>query len=244
MNTIRVLIADDEEIARKRLRRLIACMDGFSVIDECVDGSDVLERMRQRDIDILVVDIQMPGLSGLEVTGLLSASKVPVVLCTAHPEHAIDAFAQGAVDYVLKPVDATRLQKALVRARERISQVDVRPSGNGSAPTATRLPIVTTQGIELLDPNAVIYAELDGALVSIHTVDRTFLSDQPLNDLASRLPREHFERVHRRAVLNFTHVVRLEPIETGGFIAHMSTGARVEVSRQAARDLRRRLGVR
>ena len=96
----------------------------------------------------------------------------------------------------------------------------------------------------LLDPAHVSHAQLDGELVTVHTTGGQYLSALSLQDLENRLPGEHFARVHRRALVNLEHVVRLEPNEIGGFVARTRTGQAVEVSRQAARDLRRRLGLR
>jgi two-component system LytT family response regulator len=107
-----------------------------------------------------------------------------------------------------------------------------------------RLAIPTRQGIVLLDPAEVSHAVLENELVTLHTARGALVADFSLQELAERLPAGRFERVHRRAIVNFAEVVRLEPLESGGFIARMRDGTGVEVSRQAARDLRRRLGVR
>jgi two-component system LytT family response regulator len=104
--------------------------------------------------------------------------------------------------------------------------------------------VQTRQGVVLLDPQAVTHAVLDGELVTVHTKDASFLTDYTLNDLELRLSGGTFERVHRRALLNLEAVARLEPLETGGYLARTTTGHSVEVSRQAARDLRKRLGLR
>jgi two-component system LytT family response regulator len=107
-----------------------------------------------------------------------------------------------------------------------------------------RLPVQTRQGLVLLDPDSVTHAVLEGELVTVHTKDASFLTDYSLNDLEQRLPPGRFERVHRRALLNLEAVARLEPLDTGGYLARTTNGHSVEVSRQAARDLRRRLGLR
>jgi two-component system LytT family response regulator len=168
-----------------------------------------------------------------------------VVLCTAHPDHALAAFELGAADYVMKPIEAGRLKRALGRARAALvaRQRAPRTGAESPPPVFARLAIPTRQGIVLVDPRDVSHAMLDGELVSIVVGSATYLSDQPLGDLQERLPRELFERVHRRALLNLEHVVRLEPNDTGGFVAHTRAGATVEVSRQAARELRKRLGL-
>jgi two-component system LytT family response regulator len=247
--TMRVLVADDELLARKRLVRLLAAMDGVSLAGECDTGHHVLERLKTKDVDVVLLDIHMPGLSGIETVSLLPEDGPVIVLCTAHPDHAVDAFEQGAVDYILKPVEAGRLKKALDRARARLAE-----RGQAERPHAatamedprplSRLAIPTREGIVLLDPRTVSHAVLDGELVTIVAEAGSYLSDDALNDLQDRLPRDLFERVHRRALLNLEHVVRLEPTESGGFLAYTRGGHSVEVSRQAARELRKRLRVR
>jgi two-component system, LytTR family, response regulator len=247
---MRVLLADDELVARKRLARLLAGIEGVSIAGECDSGAAVLERAEDGDVDVVLLDIHMPGLSGLETIARLPEDGPLVVLCTAHPDHALDAFEQGAVDYVLKPVEPARLKKALSRAALRLAERSPAPraagedrGGEGSSPLE-RLAIRTRQGIVLLDPKTVSHAVIEGELVSVVADGATYLSDNALNDLQDRLPRDTFERVHRRALLNLAHVARLEPLETGGFLAHTRGGHAIEVSRQAARELRKRLRLR
>ncbi len=228
-DVLRVLIADDEEIARRRLARLLAMIPETAVAGECADAGAVLERVREGGVDVLLLDIQMPGLTGLDAVALLPHGGPQVIFCTAHAEHAVGAFDAGAVDYLQKPVDAARLQKALERARAR------RP------PSLNRLAISTRQGIVLLDPAEISHAMLEGELVAVVTASATYLTDSTLQALEEKLG--GFERVHRRALLNLEHVVRLEPNESGGFLARTRAGHGVEVSRAAARELRRRLGL-
>lgn len=247
---MRVLIADDELLARKRLIRLLGAMDGAALVGECATGNAVLERLRAGDVDVVLLDVQMPGLSGIEALSLLGEDAPLVILCTAHPDYALDAFELGAVDYVVKPVEAARLKKALARAAR---QLELRRGGPAPGPgkvaaaagaALARLAIPTRLGIVLLDPDEISHAILEGELVSVFTEHGVYLSDEALGDLHDRLPDEHFARVHRRAVVNLARVVRLEPTDSGGFVAHTRGGHQIEVSRQAARDLRRRLGLR
>ncbi|RKH70571.1 response regulator [Corallococcus sp. AB049A] len=244
---LRVLIADDELLARKRLSRLLAALPDVSVCGEAVDGDSVLAAVRAGGVDVVLLDIHMPGLSGLDAMGLLPEGGPHVIFCTAHAEHAVNAFEHGAVDYVLKPVEAARLQKALERARARLPARVKAPTA--AAPAAekqplARLPIPTRQGLVLVSPDAISHASLEDELVTVFTAQGDFLTDFTLNELADKLPPEHFHRVHRRALLNLSHVTRLEPLETGGYLARTARGHAVEVSRQSARELRRMLGLR
>ncbi|RKH31819.1 DNA-binding response regulator [Corallococcus praedator] len=259
---LRVLIADDELLARKRLSRLLAALPDVSVCGEAVDGDSVLAAVRAGGVDVVLLDIHMPGLSGLDAMALLPLGGPHVIFCTAHAEHAVNAFEHGAVDYVLKPVEAARLQKALERARARLpaspptsaptsapaaraKNVTAPPQASGgSGPAFARLPIPTRQGLVLVSPDAISHASLEDELVTVFTTQGDFLTDFTLNELADKLPAEHFHRVHRRALLNLSHVTRLEPLETGGYLARTARGHSVEVSRQSARELRRMLGLR
>jgi two-component system LytT family response regulator len=245
---LRVLVADDEAIARKRLLRLLAAMPDVLVAGECADAHEVLARVRTGDVDVVLLDIQMPELTGIEALQLFPADGPLVIFCTAHTAHAVAAFDVGAIDYLLKPIEAARLRKALERAREHdarnryraeLARVQANP-----APALQRLALPTRQGIVLLDPTTISHAQLDGELVTIHTSDGTHLSALSLQELETRLPPDRFARVHRRALLNLAEVVRLDPNEVGGFVARTRGGQAVEVSRQAARELRRRLGLR
>lgn len=248
---LRVLVADDEEIARKRMVRLLKSVDGVELAGECSDGVSVLKVCARGEVDVLLLDIQMPGLTGLEAKALLADGAPYVIFCTAHAEHAVDAFEVGAVDYLLKPIALERLAKALERARSRASSgtnprtppsSDETPSP--SPPGLLRLAIPTREGVMLVDPAEITHAVLDGELVTVHVGDKKYLADFSLQGLLDKLPGRGFERVHRRAVLNLAHVARLEPCPSGGYIARTHRGHEVEVSRQAARALRKRLGLR
>ncbi len=241
--TLRVLIADDEQLARARLTRLLTAMEDVTIVGEAKDGEDVLTKVRAGGIDVVLLDVQMPKLTGVEAMALWPVDGPWVVFCTAHAEHAVKAFEIDAVDYLLKPVEPDRLKKALDKARQRETR-ETFSAAVKKHQTIPRLPVQTRQGLVLLDPDSITHAVLEGELVTVHTKDAAFLTDYSLNDLEQRLPAGRFERVHRRALLNLEAVARLEPLETGGYLARTTNGHSVEVSRQAARDLRKRLGLR
>lgn len=241
--TLRVLIADDEQLARARLTRLLTSMEDVTIVGEAKDGEDVLTKVRAGGIDVVLLDVQMPKLTGVEAMALWPVDGPWVVFCTAHAEHAVKAFEIDAVDYLLKPVEPDRLKKALDKARQRETR-ETFSAAVKKHQAIPRLPVQTRQGLVLLDPSVITHAVLEGELVTVHTKDASFLTDYSLNDLEQRLPAGRFERVHRRALLNLEAVARLEPLETGGYLARTTNGHSVEVSRQAARDLRKRLGLR
>ena len=189
-----MLVADDEAIARKRLVRLLAAMPDVAVAGECADAHEVLERVRAGGVDVVLLDIQMPELSGLEALQLFPADGPVVIFCTAHTAHAVAAFDVGAIDYLLKPIEAARLRKALERARDRDARRRYRDelarfkSRGAQDEPLDRLALPTRQGIVLLDPATVSHAELDGELVTVHTADAQYLSALSLQELESRLP--------------------------------------------------------
>jgi two-component system LytT family response regulator len=168
------------------------------------------------------------------------------VLTTAHPEHAVAAFEHGALDYVLKPVEAERLAAAIARVRRRI---EADRASSASAPasltgqTLDRLALEVRGEVRLVCPDDISHALHDGHLVSVWVGREQLFTELSLNDLERRLPAGKFERVHRRALLNLERVDRLKPLPTGGYLAVTSDGHEVPVSRQAARALRRRLGI-
>lgn len=239
MFTLRILIVDDEQLARRRLARLLADLPGVELAGECEGGQEALAALRRdgADVDVVLLDIAMPGLTGLQTAALLGDEGPYVIFTTAHGDHAIEAFDLGAVDYLLKPIEAVRLDRALARARHRLGPRQSGPQG------LSRLPVATREGIVLVDPRELSHAVFDGALVTLHLAGRALLTDQSLQDLEDRLPAGAFERVHRRALVNLEKIERLEPLASGGYDARMPGGDAVPISRQAARRLRRRLGL-
>lgn len=239
---LRVLVCDDELIARKRAARLLSEQADVQIVAECASGDEVLAQLAVEDVDLVVLDINMPGMTGIETVMKMPEERPYLIFLTAHPEHAVSAFDLGATDYLLKPVDDARLKKALDRARRQLDAPLPRGVHETSAPLP-RLAITTKAGVVLLGPDEVTHAVFDGQLVTVYTRDRAILSDATLQELEDRLSAPHFERVHRRAIVNLLHVERLEPVLSGGYVARIAGGKSVGVSRQAARRLRRRLGI-
>src|SRR5262245_52927116 len=135
---LRVLVCDDELMARKRVLRLLGELGGIEATFECESGQQVLDRLREEDIDVVILDISMPGMSGIETVLAMPEERPYVVFLTAHPDHAVKAFEVGAVDYVLKPVDDARLSKAIDRARQAL---DHGPPRRDPAQKLTKLAI-------------------------------------------------------------------------------------------------------
>lgn len=237
---LRVLVADDERMARQRLRRLLSAMEGVEVVATCADGGEVLRIIETVSVDVAILDIRMPGLTGIEVADVAAEWGVEVIFATAFPEHATQAFDRGVADYVLKPIESQRLELALERVRGRLAKLE----GDAGATSAVdRIGFTVRDEVRLVAPGDISHAVLDGELVTVFVGGESLLADVTLSDLERRLPAATFERVHRRALVNLSRVRSLRPLHTGGYLAVMEGGQEVPVSRQAARALRKRLGI-
>lgn len=236
---MRILIVDDEAMARRRLERLLGALADVEVVGALEDGREVAARVADGDVDLVLLDVQMADMSGVEAMGLLPEDGPLVVFVTAHAEHAVFAFDAGAVDYVLKPVDPQRLARAVDRARRRLEgRRDRQPTA--AEPVVDRLAIPTRRGLVIVDPKDVRYAIVDGESVVVHANDAAYVTDFRIVALEKRLPPALFIRAHRRVLLNLEHVTGLEPVGAGVYVAELTDGATVPVSRQAAKRLKAR----
>ena len=236
--SLRVLVCDDEAMARKRAHRLLSALPDVTVDAVCSSAAEVRATLATRHFDVLVLDVQMPDETGLELAATLPEPRPFLVFATAHAQHAVNAFddfALGAVDYVLKPLEEGRLAKALARARAWLDAT----SSSAAAPGVPPIALATHQGVVLIAPAEVSACTFDGQLATVHAPGRAVLTDLTMNELAQKLP--HLLRVHRRSLLSLAHVDRLEPRLSGGYVAHLRGGGSAEVSRKEARELRRRL---
>jgi two-component system LytT family response regulator len=230
---VRIVIADDELLARQRLVRLVEAMEEHEVVAVCASAAELLEALQDEPVDMALLDVDMPGTTGLELAQQLEQQGISIVFVTAHAEHALEAFEVGALDYVVKPVEAERLAKALQRVRAR---VEIR------APSPGPLALPGGRGIRLLQPDELIHAEVDGSGVVVHTPSGPVHTEWTLAELERRLPAERFVRVHRRALVALAAIEWLESKE-GVQVLRLRSGARVQVSRGGSRALRRRLGL-
>ncbi|MFO0651675.1 MAG: LytTR family DNA-binding domain-containing protein [Polyangiales bacterium] len=243
MSALRVLIADDEEMARRRLRRLLAELPDVAVVAECASGDAALSVLEAIEVDVAVLDVQMPGLTGLDVSETAAELGVEVIFATAHREHAVTAFERGAIDYVLKPVEAERLSVAIERARARITPHRATREADATTAPPERIAVEVSGDVRLFAVAEVACAMLEGELVRLRVGDELLWTTLTLQELEARLVGRDFLRVHRRAIVNLAHVDRLRPLPTGGYIARTRQGDEVPVSRQEARRLRQRLGI-
>jgi two-component system response regulator LytT len=236
--TLRALLVDDEEPARSELRYLLASHTEVTVVGEAASAVEALALAREASYDVVFLDVEMPGLTGLEAAPLVRERRDPpaVVFVTAHERYAVDAFAVEAFDYLLKPVDPDRLARVVERLRER-SVENVLP--------VEKVAVVAGGGTELLDYDQVHYAQADGDYSRVHTYDRSYLCTASLGELEERLPAARFARVHRSYLVNLAKVAGVKRAAPDRFRLQLADAARTEldVARRQSRQLRERLGL-
>jgi len=234
---LRVLIADDEPFARATLRNLLQAAEGVELVAECANGDEVLAAVERERPDLLFLDVQMPGLDGLQVLERLGDDlRSAVVFTTAFDQYAVRAFETGAVDYLLKPFDDARFHVALERARLAALRTDA------PAEFLERIRIHKEGSLELVEVADVDWIEAADQYVRIHTAGGTHLMRGSMAELERALDPKRFARVHRSAILALERVVRLESASSGNGRALLKDGSEVPVSRSRIPSLRRLLG--
>ena len=245
--TLKTLIVDDEPIARKVLREELELISDVEVIGEASDGVAALEKIGRQHPDLVLLDLQMPAMGGLEVVRRLKHGKrLPViVVVTAHDEHALEAFEAGAIDYLLKPVRQERLSEAVERAKrltgrqatERIAQLQ--EIADPAAPPRSRR-IVGKIGEEyfLLSADEIYAFQAEGDLVWIVGAKRKYLATQTLKMLEERLKNTSFRRIHRNALVNVNHVRKMSALSSQRWLITLSNDQEFIASRRQARSVR------
>jgi len=243
---IRVLVADDEAPARAKLRRFLAADPRVELVGEAEDGLRAVALVRELKPDLLLLDIQMPGLTGFEVLEALGESRPPVIFSTAFDRFALEAFEAAAADYLLKPYDGARFQRALDRAlalRDGSGEPVKALLRRVAQAPLERLLVEGERGLEALPLRAILRLEADGKLVRVHTDRGPFELRKALRDLESRLPAHRFCRVHRGAVVALEAVVRLEPWDHGDGLLVLRDGSHCVLSRTHRAEFLARWGV-
>ena len=251
-----VLLADDEPLALRRLRRLTAEVEDVRIVATATDGDQALAWARETAAQVVIIDIKMPGRDGVSVARALAGPDGPVVIfATAFDRYAIQAFDLAAVDYLLKPFDAARVAEALARARaqirardaeQRIGELraivqDLRSEGlrNTASGFETELWIDGRGGTQRLLVRDLDWIEAERDYVRLHVGERSYLVRDSIRSLVERLDPAAFVRIHRSAVVQRDRVAQLAPRPGGGLTAVLSTGARPPIGRSHAAAVRR-----
>lgn len=238
MNALRVLVAEDEPYNRRRMVRLLREAQ-CEVVAELEDGAAVLEWLEKGgEADALFLDIQMPGLTGLDVVEDLPRP-LPIVFVTAFAEHAVKAFEQAAVDYLLKPVTAERLEKTLQRLRRTMGSAPEAPKAAG----ALRYPVKAGDGLVFLDLARTSHFLFEEGVVWAFAGERYRTVWKSLSEAETVLAGRGLIRGHRHLLLRPEAVMGVRPGDSGRLLARITGGAELEISRGAAPLLKQRLGL-
>ena len=236
---LRVLLVDDEPLVRLGLRRLLEQEPDVELVAECGDGDAAVVAVREHRPDVLLLDMQMPGRTGLEVLRALGDSRPrAVVFVTAHDSYAIDAFEQHAVDYLLKPFDQRRFKLALGRVRERLGTADGDDRLDrllaAMAPRAQwleRIPAKVANRVTLVPVEEIHWIEAADNYVRLHTADGQYAVRDTMNNLAGQLDPRRFARVHRSTIVNLGSVKEMLALASGDYTVVLEGGTRLTLSR-------------
>jgi two-component system LytT family response regulator len=247
---LKTLIVDDEPVARKILREELESIEDVEVVGEADNGTEALDKIAACHPDLVLLDLQMPGMGGLEVVRKLkNGPSMPViVIVTAYDKYALQAFDAGAIDYLLKPVGQDRLAEAVERAKrvtgreaaEKVAQLQEIAEPFGAARTRR---IVGRVGEEyfLLSADEIYAFQAEGDLVWIITAKRKYLATQTLKVLQERLKSTSFRRIHRNALVNVDHVRKMSALSSQRWLITLSNDQEFIASKRQARSVRQLL---
>ncbi len=249
----RVVVADDERPARRRLLDLLRQEQGIGSIWEAADGRMAVDLIHSCRPDLVFLDVKMPELDGLGVIEAVGIAAMPLtIFVTAYDQHAIRAFEANALDYLLKPYGDERFRSAMERARARLDERGLREFAERvkqmlapeavKSPPIERLVIKSGGTTRFLEAKELECIEAAGMYVALHTGGKQLLYRSSLTDIEAKLDPRHFIRVHRSAIVNLARVAHLEPISHGDFEVVLKSGKRVRLSRTYRGMVEQRLG--
>lgn len=241
----KVLIVDDEPLARRGIRARLKPLSDFVVMDDCEDGEAGLKAIRRHQPDLVFLDVQMPGLGGFDMLKRLPKNRRPfIIFLTAYDEYALRAFEVQALDYLLKPIDSERFAEAIARARRHIkfqaadsievrlrnliAEHDTRKRGNGYL---KRFTVRTGSRITFVLADEIDWIEAVGDYAALHVGNKNPLLRETLSALEARLDPEKFVRIHRSAIVQVSRICELRTLPNRELRLRLTSGADLKVSR-------------
>lgn len=266
--TIRTVIVDDEPLAREGIRLRLASETDIEIVGDFGSAREAMANLDQANPDLLFLDVQMPGKTGIQMLHEIGPDRVPaVILVTAFEEHALDAFELSVVDYILKPIETDRFLVALDRARVRLERVQavqltgqiqnlietvapaagdtLRQDDDALPPSKSyisRFLVSDGAGERPLSVSEVSWIEAAGDYVRLHVGPNYHLVRDSMNNLESALDPYFFGRIHRGAIIRFDHVREIVPTQHGDAEVYLIDGTRLKLSRSHREQFRRALG--
>ena len=244
--TYRVIIADDEMLARKRLRMMLEPKPEYAIVAECGDGPETVEAIVQHEPDLVFLDIKMPALDGFDVLEAVEAARMPpaIVFVTAFDAYAVKAFDVSATDYLLKPFNAARLDQALARVVERLRPTGLEPHLRAFLETLKseraypdRFLVRASNHLYFVREADIEWVDAADNYVRLHAGGRIHFVRDTMKAFVGKLHPDRFIRVHRSVIVNISHVQKLEPHGHGEYVLTMRDGSRVTSSRSHSERL-------
>ncbi len=255
-NRVRVLIVDDEPLARQRLVDLLNTIDEAEIVGEVGSGSAAVEAIRSLRPDLVFLDVQMPGKTGLEVVEDIGPSEMPLtIFVTAYDRYALRAFDVAAVDYLLKPFDDERFEQAFERAKRTLHLQNVgkardrllellRDEPETKAPSYLERIAVDMRGkVKVVPVEQIDYISASGPYAELHVGDKAYLVREQMQTLEERLNPDIFFRIHRSTIVRLDLIESLHHSAGGDYAVSLTSGQRLKVSRSRRDELAKRLGL-
>jgi two-component system LytT family response regulator len=246
---MRILIVDDETLAREFLIEQLAGIAGAEVVGQAANGFDAVKLAEELSPDLMLLDVQMPKLSGFEVLELLGPRAPAVIFVTAYDEFALRAFQVHAVDYLLKPVEPARLADAVARAQARTDSAPARPAPEALAATARppgrtldRVLIRQDARVHVIPVQQLDFIEAQDDYLSFASGGKKLRKQQTLTDIEGQLDPTRFVRIHRSFLLNVERLARIEPYAKDSWLAILQDGTKLPLSRSGYQRLRELIG--
>lgn len=242
---LRAVIADDEPLARARLRRLLGLEPDVDVIAECATGREAADAMRLTRPDVVFLDVQMPDVDGFGALNAVPRGERPwIVFVTAYSTHAVRAFEEQAIDYLMKPISAERLHDAVGRVRQRM--LEASPSNaNAAAPREypARLAVPIGSRLRFVAAEEIDYITAAANYAEIHCNGHTFTLRETMASLEARLDPRAFLRIHRSRIVRLAIIEDIEPLVSGQYVVRLKNGARLTSGRRYRQLLQKALGI-
>jgi two-component system, LytTR family, response regulator len=236
--TLHVLVVDDEPLARDHIIDRLAQEEDVEVVGTADNGDDAIAEIRRLKPDLVFLDVQMPGLSGMEVAEQLGDEMPRTIFCTAFDQYAIKAFEVAAVDYLLKPFDDERFHEAFRRAR---NAIDPAPK---KSPFLQRIPVEMRGQMRIVPVERIDYITASGPYAELHAGERTFAVRERMQQLEEKLDPEVFMRVHRSVIVRLDRIDVMLRSAGGDYAVRLKDGTELSVSRSRREALEERLGGR
>ena len=267
MHKLRTVIVDDEPLSVRLLDAMLSDFAGIEIVDRCRNGREAVRAVQSLEPDLLILDIQMPGMTGFDVIKELQADVMPMVIfCTAYQRYAVEAFDLYAVDYLLKPITAARLQlavdRALARRREEfegggqksvligaIDEIAKRVHDKGEvttpaaearseAPVDRKIAIKDGDNIIMVDIDDIVWVDAAGDYMCVHANGLVHIMRSTLKVLVEKLESDTFKRIHRSTIVNLNHIEQVTPLPRGEYILELDCGESLKVSRNYRHAIR------